>query len=36
MANEGKGAFWLSQDEEINNPYYGAMMLRCGETIERI
>ena len=36
MANEGKGAYWLSQEQEINNPYYGAMMLRCGETIERI
>ena len=36
MANEGKGAYWLSREQEINNPYYGAMMLRCGETIERI
>ena len=36
MANEGKGAYWLSQEEQIKNPYYGAMMLRCGEMIERI
>tara|TARA_B100000575_G_scaffold249216_1_gene215462 strand:- start:8656 stop:10437 length:1782 start_codon:yes stop_codon:yes gene_type:complete len=36
MANEGKGAYWLSQEEQIKNPYYGAMMLRCGEIIERI
>ena len=36
MANEGKGAYWLSLEQEIKNPYYGAMMLRCGETIERI
>ena len=36
MTNEGKGAYWLSREQEINNPYYGAMMLRCGETIERI
>ena len=36
MTNDGKGAYWLSREQEINNPYYGAMMLRCGETIERI
>lgn len=36
MANEGKGAYWLSQEEQIKNPYYGAMMLRCGEIIEQI
>lgn len=36
MANEGKGAYWLSLEQEIKNPYYGMMMLRCGETIERI
>ena len=36
MANKGKGAYWLSQEEQIKNPYYGAMMLRCGEIIERI
>jgi Cu(I)/Ag(I) efflux system membrane fusion protein len=34
MAIKDKGAFWLSEVEEINNPYFGEMMLRCGETRE--
>jgi len=35
MANNDKGAFWLSIDENIKNPYFGDMMLKCGsvETI---
>jgi hypothetical protein len=36
MANEGKGANWLSQEREIKNPYYGNAMLKCGSTIETI
>ncbi|MBE0663854.1 MAG: efflux RND transporter periplasmic adaptor subunit [Bacteroidales bacterium] len=31
MAFEDEGAFWLSESEEILNPYFGDMMLRCGE-----
>ena len=31
MAFEGKGAFWIQEDEETANPYYGSMMLKCGE-----
>lgn len=34
MANNGKGANWLSKDVEIKNPYFGSMMLSCGSTIE--
>lgn len=30
MAFDGRGASWLQADEEIQNPYYGAAMLRCG------
>ena len=30
MANQGKGGYWISKDEEINNPYYGDAMLHCG------
>ena len=30
MANNDKGAFWLSVDENIKNPYFGEMMLKCG------
>ncbi|WP_179346595.1 efflux RND transporter periplasmic adaptor subunit [Winogradskyella ursingii] len=31
MANNNKGAVWLSTEEEIRNPYYGDAMLTCGE-----
>lgn len=31
MAFDNKGAFWLSEIEEIRNPYYGEAMLNCGE-----
>jgi membrane fusion protein, copper/silver efflux system len=34
MAFDDKGAFWLSESEEILNPYFGDMMLRCGEVKE--
>jgi len=30
MANNDKGAFWLSKEEHIQNPYFGDMMLKCG------
>lgn len=36
MANDGKGANWLSKENIIKNPYYGSMMLTCGKTIETI
>lgn len=36
MANDGKGANWLSKESAIKNPYYGSMMLTCGKTIETI
>lgn len=36
MANDGKGANWLSKEEAIKNPYYGSQMLSCGKTIETI
>ena len=32
MAFDNKGANWLQKESELANPYYGAMMLRCGET----
>ncbi|MEM9685406.1 MAG: efflux RND transporter periplasmic adaptor subunit, partial [Bacteroidota bacterium] len=31
MANNNKGAYWLSFEEKIRNPYFGAAMLHCGE-----
>ena len=36
MADNDKGADWLSRSEEIQNPYYGASMLRCGEVTETL
>lgn len=36
MANNDKGAYWLSEIEEIHNPYFGDMMLSCGEVKETI
>jgi hypothetical protein len=36
MANKGKGANWLSKENSIKNPYFGAQMLNCGKTIETI
>jgi Cu(I)/Ag(I) efflux system membrane fusion protein len=31
MAFDFKGASWLQVGQQINNPYFGATMLRCGE-----
>ncbi|WP_347173915.1 efflux RND transporter periplasmic adaptor subunit [Polaribacter uvawellassae] len=31
MANNNKGAYWLSKQQKITNPYYGQAMLSCGE-----
>lgn len=36
MAFDDKGAFWLSETEEILNPYFGDDMLNCGETKRKI
>jgi len=36
MANDGKGANWLSRENAIKNPYYGVQMMTCGRTVETI
>lgn len=36
MANDGKGANWLSKESVIKNPYYGSQMLSCGKVVETI
>ena len=36
MANDGKGAHWLSKEKAVKNPYYGSKMLKCGEVLETI
>lgn len=32
MAFDDKGAYWLSDKADIQNPYFGHKMLTCGET----
>lgn len=36
MAFNDQGAYWLSSEEQIANPYFGDVMLRCGEVKEII
>ena len=31
MADNDKGAYWLSKEEKVLNPYFGDAMLNCGE-----
>jgi len=36
MANNSEGAFWLSNEKQIKNPYFGDAMLKCGSVKETI
>ncbi|WP_298299818.1 DUF3347 domain-containing protein [Hydrotalea sp.] len=36
MANNGKGAIWISEIKEIKNPYLGKAMPTCGSVKETI
>ncbi len=36
MALDNKGAYWLSEFEEIKNPYFGDAMPGCGEVRRKI
>ena len=36
MANDDQGAYWLSKKTEILNPYFGDMMLHCGEVRDSV
>ena len=36
MADNNKGADWLSREKEIRNPYFGSSMLTCGEVTREI
>ena len=36
MANGKTGGYWLSNDKEISNPYFGDKMLKCGRVKEVI
>ncbi|MGI8893618.1 MAG: DUF3347 domain-containing protein [Bacteroidia bacterium] len=36
MAFDDKGAYWLSSEKEIRNPYFGDAMLKCGSVKETL
>jgi len=36
MADNNKGAVWLSTEQEIRNPYFGDTMLTCGSVIDSV
>jgi Protein of unknown function (DUF3347) len=36
MASGGKGAFWLSEYENIKNPFFGKKMPKCGKIQKQI
>lgn len=36
MAFDNQGAYWVSNQEEIRNPYYGDKMLKCGSVRETL
>ncbi len=36
MFDDNKGAFWLSTQKQIANPYYGDLMPTCGDTQDSI
>ncbi|MFA7230540.1 MAG: efflux RND transporter periplasmic adaptor subunit [Victivallaceae bacterium] len=36
MAFDNKGAYWLQDNAGIENPYFGKVMLKCGEKMEEI
>lgn len=33
MANSDKGGYWLADKPEVDNPYFGGEMLKCGSVI---
>lgn len=36
MAMNNEGAYWLSSEKEIRNPYFGDRMLKCGSVKETL
>jgi Cu(I)/Ag(I) efflux system membrane fusion protein len=34
MAFDNKGAYWLQKDKDTRNPYFGASMLLCKDSVE--
>ena len=36
MAFNDQGAYWLSPNKDIKNPYFGKKMLTCGEVKDSV
>ncbi len=36
MADEDRGGYWLSNKKRIENPYFGDLMMECGEVKEQL
>lgn len=36
MAFDNTGAYWISDEKKVYNPYFGDKMLRCGKVTELI
>lgn len=36
MADNNQGADWLSREQQIQNPYFGSQMLKCGSVTDTI
>jgi len=34
MAFDGKGGHWLQEGKEVENPYYGKAMSKCGDVMD--
>ncbi|WP_298516841.1 efflux RND transporter periplasmic adaptor subunit [uncultured Kordia sp.] len=36
MADDNKGAYWVSNEQQIRNPYFGDAMLTCGSVVKTL
>jgi Cu(I)/Ag(I) efflux system membrane fusion protein len=34
MVFDGRGAFWLQNNKQVENPYFGTTMLKCADSIK--
>jgi len=34
MVFNNKGAYWFQNNPDLVNPYYGEVMLKCGEKVK--
>ena len=36
MAKNNRGAYWLQNTKDVQNPYFGSMMFKCGLVDETV